>query len=465
MLILYSVIGLFNALFIYVLIKSIRMRYGRYEYSVRKDQEITFDNTLWHELKIKNICNHSYELQGNAGGGSILLGIEVKSKIFGFYLEPYILIKSGKILTRQYFEYGCKGKRVLNLSHVLSEGGADVFTLKGKYLKITSVSEKLNICRYAPDDTSSIMVIAPHPDDAEIAAFGLYSTNTDRSTVITVTAGEGGKAITSGIEDLGKDYHEMVYRTRFVDSIAIPLMAGINKNNVLNFGYFDGTLPIMYEQRNDDRSISSLYVDNLHIEQHQSMNISLNQDKFHGDSTWDGLVGKIKTALDVFKPSIIVAPFPAIDTHSDHEFTTRALFDAIRQKGIRDGKLFLYTNLYPASNFYPFGKKGSTVALPPMIPKRLKIQQVYSLLTDKSVQKKKTVALEMMSDLRANIYELSFTTVIKYLLTMIKQVIYNTDNSYFRRALMNNEIFFVYDISVVYDAEWDNTIFGQHTNC
>jgi LmbE family N-acetylglucosaminyl deacetylase len=463
MLIIYLMCGLFLLLNIYVFIKSIQLRYGRYEYAVRNDQEIEYDDKLWDTLEVCRISDNTYEIQGPSGAGAVLLSVEVNSNIFGYYLEPYILIISGTIATRQYFEYGCKGRRVLNITHVLEGGEKKVFTLKGKHLSIPVVDGMVHTCRYSMDQSASLMVIAPHPDDAEIAAFGLYSKNADRSTVITVTAGEGGKAITAGIDDMGEDYHEMVYKTRFIDSIAIPLMAGVNKNNIHNLGYFDGTLSLMYNQRGTRDIVSSYYVKDLSVDKYQRMNLSSIIENTGGESEWDTLVNKFTTALDVYKPDVIVAPFPAIDNHSDHEFTTRALYHSIRRSGIKKGKLLLYTNLYPNANSFPFGKRGSTVSIPPMLPEGIRIQQVYSLHTPTDVQQRKAIALEMMSDLRMNIYELSFAQVFRYLITLIKQNIYNSNNSFFRRALMNNEIFFVYDINIVYDSGWDESIFGQYS--
>jgi LmbE family N-acetylglucosaminyl deacetylase len=463
MLIIYLMIGLFILLNIYVLLKSILLRYGRYEYSVREDQNVIFDEKLWYGLKVINASDHTYEIQGAVGTGAVLINIEVSSNISGYYFEPYILVTSGNMSIRQYFEYGCKGRRVLNITHIIEGKEKQVFTLKGKHLSIPSVDKMAQICGYSMDESASIMVIAPHPDDAEIAAFGLYSKNAERSTVITVTAGEGGKAVTAGIDDMGEYYHEMVYKTRLIDSIAVPLMAGVNKNNIHNLGYFDGTLSLMYEKRNTRDKVSSYYVKDLYVDKYHAMNLSSIINDKEGNSEWDTLVNKLTTALDVYKPDVIVAPFPAIDNHSDHEFTTRALYHSIRRSGIKQGKLFLYANLYTNANSFPFGKRGSTVSIPPMIPEGIRIQHVYSLHTPPDVQKSKAIALEMMSDLRMNIYELSFGQVFRYLITLIKQNIYNSNNSFFRRALMNNEMFFVYDIGIVHDSGWDESIFGQYS--
>ena len=45
---------------------------------------------------------------------------------------------------------------------------------------------RLHLCRENVAADDRVLVVAPHPDDAEIAAFGLYADT--RATVVTLTA-------------------------------------------------------------------------------------------------------------------------------------------------------------------------------------------------------------------------------------------------------------------------------------
>jgi hypothetical protein len=88
-----------------------------------------------------------------------------------------------------------------------------------------------------------VMVIAPHADDAELAAYGLYS-QADETWVVTLTAGE--------IE--AEHYQQMGLqrprpraqgRLRAWDSIAVPRWAGVPESRCVQLGYFCLQLPAM----------------------------------------------------------------------------------------------------------------------------------------------------------------------------------------------------------------------------
>ena len=82
-----------------------------------------------------------------------------------------------------------------------------------------------------PDLSGSVLVLAPHPDDAEIAAFGLYANR--KSTVVTVTAGNAGAPTYEAVFDDPSEHYLFKGRIRLIDSITVPLQGGIPPERAL----------------------------------------------------------------------------------------------------------------------------------------------------------------------------------------------------------------------------------------
>ena len=106
-----------------------------------------------------------------------------------------------------------------------------------------------------PDLAKSILVLAPHPDDAEIAAFGLYAQR--KATVVTVTAGNAGAATYEAVFDDLAEHYLFKGRMRVIDSITVPWHGGIPPERAFNMGYFDARLAEMYVRR--DAVIPEMY--------------------------------------------------------------------------------------------------------------------------------------------------------------------------------------------------------------
>ena len=178
-------------------------------------------------------------------------------------------------------------------------------------------------------------------DDAEIAAFGLYSDNKE-TYIITVTAGDAGDYQYNEIYKDKVQHYLKKGELRTWNSITVPMLAGIPPEQSINLGFFDGTLERMFS--NKSQPVNGLYTNTLDINTYRKMNVSSLSAGLSGESSWNSLVENLTYLLEEIKPDIIVAPYPALDSHPDHKFSSIALFEAIKISNKIDGHLYLYSN-------------------------------------------------------------------------------------------------------------------------
>mgnify|MGYP003602356436 CR=1 FL=1 len=208
------------------------------------------------------------------------------------------------------------------------------------------------------------MDIASHPDDAEIGAYGLYAQNPNNS-VLTITAGDGSPNPYHNLYDNSLDAYHKKSKLRVWDSITVPLQAGLSANNLLNLGFFDGTLAHLYQQRHTDVRVKSQQTGVDSVMAYRQHNLSTLNALLPQGNDWASLVECFKILLQQLKPAIIVSPYSAIDGHSDHKYSTVALFEAIKQLDLRTGRLFLYTN--HALHKLPLRRQAQTDIVTPQL--------------------------------------------------------------------------------------------------
>ena len=370
-----------------------------------------------------------------------ILGVQVTADPAA--VSPFVDIVSAGTSDRQYFAAGESGERWLNLSFLRGRAtpGVEV-TMRGEGIAVAAGESSLRLFASSPDLSRSLLVLAPHPDDAEIAAFGLYSHR--RSTVVTVTAGNAGAPTYEAVFDDPSEQYLFKGRIRVIDSITVPWQGGIPPERTFNMGYFDARLAGMYEKRGE--AIPEMYRQNADIGVYRKENIGSLLPKRARESTWENLVEDTVTLLKKVKPAVIVAPHPQLDTHRDHQFTTVALAEALlRWK--KDVTLLLYTN-HADSNRYPYGPAGTIMSLPPPPAAsvgHVRFDRLYSHPVAPQLQRLKLFALESMHDLR-------YTPTRQYQLAKgddrvgaPEKVGSEPDITYLRRAPRSNELFFVYD--------------------
>ncbi len=353
---------------------------------------------------------------------------------------PFVEIAAGGISDRQYFAAGDSGDRFLNLSFLRGTAtpGSRI-SLRAEGVVFAAREATLRVFAANPDLSKSILVLAPHPDDAEIAAFGVYANR--RSTVVTVTAGNAGAPTYEAVFDDPAELYLFKGRIRLIDSITVPLQGGIPPDRTFNMGYFDARVAAMYEKR--DEVIPEMYRPNSDINVYRRENVASLLPKRPRESKWSHLVDDTLTLLKKVKPAVIVAPHPQLDTHRDHQYVTVALSEAlVRWK--ESVVLLLYTN-HADRNRYPYGPAGTLMSLPPPPAGEIVFDRVYSHAVTPSLQRLKLFALESMHDLR-------YTPTRQFQLarpearTMAPEKTGpEPDITYLRRAPRSNELFYAYD--------------------
>lgn len=388
---------------------------------------------------------------------TVFLEVDVNTSIFGKLLQPSIEVSSRDFSIVQYFEHGAQGVRYINISSLV-ESGASQITLKGRHVSIAKAP--MSLVAFDNTDVSdlNIMVISPHPDDAEIAAYGLYSSNSKNSYVITITAGEAGYFKYDELYDDKVSQYLKKGQLRTWDSITVPMLGGVPVNNIVNLGFFDGTLSNMFSERGVE--IKSKYALIKDINYFRRQNISELSQILGGVSNWESLVDNLVILLAEIEPDIIVTPYPALDTHPDHKLSTVAVIEALKKIGKKDGWLYLYSNHCAFNEFFPYGKEGGVISVPPSFDKSVYFESIYSQKLTRDKQTDKVFALEAMHDLRLDTEWRSLDGIVNLAKKKIKLELKGQDNSYFKRSVRSNEIFFVVDIGSLYNQDVLKKLYG-----
>jgi LmbE family N-acetylglucosaminyl deacetylase len=289
-----------------------------------------------------------------------------------------------------------------------------------------------------------MLVIATHPDDAEIAAFGLYSGR--RSFVATVSA---GNSIDGLYSDLAPDRDEQIRirgLARAWDSLVVPTWGDVPPKRIVNLGYWNGSLQDLHQRRDQRAASDSVLIQDPNL--YRSGAIAELVGNRRAEATWRSLVSDLAAIIAAVTPTVIVAPHPALDAAKDHQYTTLALLEALDAVGDDSAVLLLYTNHHVHSEYFPFGPAGSAVDLPPWLDRSVDYFGIYAYWLTEGEQMRKLFALEAMHDLRAAPRLPTGGPTGRFLGRInaaLHDLIRNPLDtySYIRRAVRSNEIFFV----------------------
>jgi len=376
------------------------------------------------------------------------LELEVKASVAGWLSDPAVEIRSGDFSDIQYLERGAQGSRFLNVSRLLGcKTAGERVHLNGRGLTWKAGWSRLHLCneQIAPEDR--VLVIAPHPDDAEIAAFGLYVDT--RATIVTLTAGDASDRYENSTQPWISLPRNTIAKMRVWDSLSIPQFGGVPPAQAINLCLPDGRLRAMYLSADHDfRGDGDNALDFATL---RRMNCS---HRFQEGSacTWRSLVRELCSIIEEIKPSIIVTPHPTLDPHEDHLFATLALSEALRFAGSTKGRMFFYTVHNQRSEMWPYGPAGSGVALLPILPEDgLGATGFYSHGLSVQRQRQKFIALEAMHDVRDIQWppDPSSQQVGRRIMVEVRGLAHamgSNPTSYLRRAVRPDEIFFVTSI-------------------
>jgi LmbE family N-acetylglucosaminyl deacetylase len=374
-------------------------------------------------------------LQGELGKvDTLILQLELRSTWLGRWLDPYVRIGTD----RQDFERGVCGQRYLNLSGQLAALSAGQLHLRGRFCRLPSTAT-LHAFTNPDYPQQRLLVIAPHADDAELAAFGLYSQALDAS-IVTLTQGE---IEAENYQQLGLGKAQAARlkgRLRSWDSLAIPLWGGVPQARCVQLGYYCLQLPAMLDEPTAAfGSRESGESDIRSVRQHNSLRLPGDAG---GRPSGDNLRADLVALLEHFRPELVVTPHPELDPHSDHVAATRALLDAIQASSWQPQTLLLYANHLHDNDRWPMGPAGNGIALPPAMS-ALPADGLWSPCLSAEQQLDKAMALQMQHDLQGQL------PLKKRLRRLIQQLLLGRrwpatgDNEFMRKAVRRHELFWV----------------------
>lgn len=372
------------------------------------------------------------------------LEVDARATVTGRFCDPWIELLARDFYDVQFLERGVRGVRFLNITRLLAAGLAqgETIELRGHGVALRPESARLHLSREVLQASDRVIVFAPHPDDAEITAFGLY-TDTG-ATVVNITTGDASDRYRSSGRLAMSVPRATVARLRFSDSITIPQLFGLKPKQAVNLCYADGCLPEMRLQ--PDREFYRDGAGAVDFEELRRLNRST-LVREGAKYTWVSLVRDLEHILAATRPTVIVMPHPLLDPHPDHMATAAAVAEALRGAGLRDGRFLFYCTHNRRSELWPFGPAGSGVPLLPLLESDgLCGDGFYSHVLSAERQTEKFLALEAMHDLRDMAWPLVSPTegAGRRLLAEMRALAHGMGRaplSYFRQAVRPDEVF------------------------
>lgn len=360
--------------------------------------------------------------------------------------------KTPSIFDKQFFEPNQQGFRHLNLSEITS---FDDLIFACKFCEIEENAELLGF-KNPEFKNNPILILAPHADDAELAAYGFYQNHASQAWITTVFAGETLQKLDKQyIRNLDSDFEtatERKAKIRAWNSMTTPLLAGISAEKLIYLGYSDLSLTSLYKspkikEKTTKNNKIEYAIETNSYRQWNKIKLKTDQNTKHNRS--DALISDLVEVINQVQPSIILVTDPVIDPHSEHIITAHALSLALQQSTHQPDKILMYVNHLRNIKNFPYGPEFSKTALPPWHEKEsiFPSLSVYSHYLDLSTQKDKVVALDSMHDLRSK--DRLERTFKQWVSTTIKKDGYQYfgNHQYFQTHIKSNEVFSVVSIA------------------
>ncbi len=383
--------------------------------------------------------------------GSVFLTLDVAPVGKGHFREPALDISRGEVSCRQYLDRGARGQRHLNLSS-LFQGARQSRRIELRSDSARWSAEGTLSLFESPAltaDTDTIVVVAPHPDDAEIAAFGLYADSPSRSWVVTITAGEQGAMSLARVVGSGKADEDAYWKAslRVWDSLTIPQLNGLPAERSLNLVYPDGKLEAM--ARDPARPFRLGCEPGLSRDALRARNRHAEFQGGPAKCTWSGLVEELCLVLETAKPAVVVCPHPLVDNHPDHVFATVALEAAVRRSTQNVPTFLLYVVHARQGSRYPFGLVDGVASVAPCADGQWIADSIYSHGLTPERQRAKYFAVEAHHDVRTytdgapKTFRQVLGALKREALAFGKGAAVDPSSLFVRRAARPNELYYV----------------------
>lgn len=308
---------------------------------------------------------HRYEIDGafvpldqagpSASPPSRLLRIEVRADFLGALFDPEVLVTTGDRSVTFCLERGARGTRYLCLPPL----GGGKLEFRTRRVNLVG-SPDVWLSGVPPLRDGPLLVVAPHPDDAEIAAYGLFRECADRAHIVTVTLGELGKAPRAPVV---KAEGWTAWLRRY-DSLTVPQLAGVPESRITNLEFSEADLQSARSGEAERR-----------------------------------LEERLAESIASIAPTIVVVPHPTLDTHPVHQAVTRATVAALGRTG-SSATLFFCLIHVPRGRSYPLGSAEMGIALPPHFDGGRPFSELVCLPLSEETRSEKIFALDAHHDLR-----------------------------------------------------------------
>ena len=369
---------------------------------------------------------------------TLVLQVQLKSSCLGRFIDPAVSLGGEDV---QVFERGVNGLRYLNLTGLAEPLMAGRLRLRGRHCRLVGEA-KLWVAPEADLRQRRVMVIAPHADDAELAAFGLYS-QAQETWVVTLTAGE---IEAEHYQQMGLEKAEAARlkgRLRAWDSIAVPRWAGVSESRCVQLGYFCLQLPAMQAAPAEPMASREAGVADIRLfRQFNPLALPGDED---GAPTWNNLLADLRALLLRARPQVLVMPHPTLDPHPDHICAQAAVLEALQGLEWQPETLLCYANHLHDNDRWPMGDSGAGIALPPQL-QATQAWAPYSLVLDLGTQRDKAMALGMMHDLQPPApFKRRLRRLLQRWLAGRRPSPYG-ENEFFRKAVRRHELFWRRDL-------------------
>lgn len=374
---------------------------------------------------------------------TLILKLRLESTWLGWWFDPSVVIGDDC----QTFERGTSGLRYLNLTGQGEALMAVSLRLEGRFCRLATEGKLFVFApRPIPERT---LILAPHADDAELAAFGLYSESAKigEVSIITLTQGE---IEAEHFRRLGADMNlseaqaaRLKGRLRSWDSRAIPLWGGVPTSHCVQLGYYCMRLKDMQAApATPFASRESGDNDTRPVRRGNPFSLPGDAD---GQPTWHNLAADLAACLRHFKPQRIILPHPRLDPHPDHvatHVTLKAALEQLTGEDWQPEEYLLYANHLHDNDRWPMGEAGTGVALPPAM-EELAVDGIYCHLLNPAQQLDKAMALRMQHDLQTTL------PMKKRLRRLIQSALLArrwptlADDEYLRKSVRKHEVFWI----------------------
>ena len=381
---------------------------------------------------------------------TLLLEVTIKTAWFGCLYDPAVMIIAGEVADEQVFERSSRGTRYVNLTGWAATVDKGELRIVGRHCQVGAVGQ-LWVFRHEDYAKKRLLIVAPHADDAELAAFGLYSQAED-CWIVTLTAGE----VEAGhYRRMGFSTAEAALlkgRLRAWNSVVVPRWGGVPEQNCLHFGYFCLQLPTMrISPAQPVGSREAGLCDTRPFRVYNRLSLPSDGD---GLPTWENLKADLLHMFALVNPEVIVLPHPQLYPHPDHVSAYSLVTETLAVSGCSPEVLLCYANHLHDNDRWPMGCAHSGVPLPPKFAGDT-LGIPYSLVVADSVQRDKAMALGMMHDLQTPLpLKKRLRRKLQATLSGRRWPLYGEDE-FFRKAVRRHELFWMIPSSSVNCAEAD----------